>query len=278
MSVQNFVPQMWSATMLREREKTFVGIQNCNRDYEGEIKGKGDRVKISGLGAVNINDYTKNNFSTGLTLQTLDDISTMLIIDQSKYYNFAVDDVDAAQANQSMMTEGMRLAGLGLNDVADQFIFAKYGDAANSVTATITSANIISSIAAGMQKLYENNVPAGERFILEVSPQVATKMLLAKIIRDYDSSTLSNGKIGSFLNCDIHMSNNVSQATTLSRCLMRTKRAISYAEQMLKTQAYTLTTEGFGDAVKGLMVYGAKVIQPKEMVTLLLTTGSESTI
>jgi len=278
MSVTNFVPTIWTTTMLKEREKTFVAINNCNRNYEGEIKGKGDRVKISGLGAININDYTKNNFSTGLTLQTLDDVSTMLVVDQAKYYYFAIDDVDKAQANQNLMKEAMRRAGLGLNDAADQFIFNKYTEAANTVTATITSANIISTVASGLQKLYENNVPQGENIVLEVSPQVATKMLLAKIIRDYDSSTLKNGKIGTFLGCDIFMSNNIVQSTTLSHCLLRTKQAISYAEQLLETDAFKLQGEGFGDAVKGLMVYGAKVVKPKEMVHLALTTGSESTI
>jgi hypothetical protein len=186
--------------------------------------------------------------------------------------------LDKAQANQKLMNEGMRKAGLGLNNVADQFIFNKYTDAANTVTATVTSANIVSAIAEAIQRLYENDVPEGEYMALEVSPQVATKMILAKIIRDYNSTTLTNGKIGTFLGADIFMSNNVVQSTTLSHCMLRTKAAISYAEQLTETKAYELGKDGFGDAVKGLMLYGAKVVKPKELVHLALTTGSESTI
>lgn len=278
MSVNNFIPTVWTATMLKERERKYVAISNCNRDYEGGIKGKGDKVKVNAIGDINILDYTKNNFSTGLTLQTLDDASTMLEITEAKYYNFAIDDVDKAQTNQKLMREGMRKSGLGLNNVADQFIFNKYTDAGSIVTATVTSANIVSTIAAAIQKLYENDVPDGEFMALEVSPQIATKLILAKIIRDYDSKTLVNGKIGTFLGADIFMSNNVVQSSTLSHCLLRTKQAISYAEQLTETKAYSLTSEGFGDAVKGLMLYGAKVVKPKEIVHLALTAGSESTI
>jgi hypothetical protein len=278
MSVNNFIPTVWTATMLKERERKFVAIKNCNTDYEGDIKGKGDKVKINAIGDINISDYTKNNFSTGLTLQTLDDASTMLEITQSKYYNFAIDDVDKAQSNQKLMNEGMRKSGLALNNIADQFIFAKYVDAGSTVTATVTSANIVSTIASAIQKLYENDVPDGEFMVLEVSPQIATKLILAKIIRDYDSKTLVNGKIGTFLGADICMSNNVVQSGTLSHCMLRTKQAISYAEQLTETKAYTLTSEGFGDAVKGLMLYGAKTVKPKEIVRLDLTAGSESAI
>lgn len=243
-----------------------------------DIKSKGDRVKIPAMGSVNVLDYTRNNFSTGLTLQTFDDVSTMLEITEEKYYNFAIDNADQAQISQKLMTEAMRQSALAINDTADQFIFNKYGDAGNTVTATITSANITSTILAGLQKLWENNVPTREKIFLEVSPQVASKLILAKVIHDYDSSTLTNGKIGTFLGADICLSNNVVQSSTLSYCLLRTKKAISYAEQYVETTAYELGAKGFGDAVKGLVLYGAKVIQPKELVCLELTTSAETTI
>jgi len=279
MSVNNFIPTIWTATMLKERDRKHVAINNCNRDYEGEIKNKGDKVKINSIGEIDVNDYTKNNFATGLTLQTLDDASTMLEITQAKYYHFAVDDVDKAQANQKVMNEGMRKSGLKLNDIADQFIFAKYGEAGNTVTATITSANVASTIIAAIQKLFENDVPEGEEMALEVSPQVYSKLVLAKIVKDTDNSdTIKNGKVGRFMGATIYLSNNIVQSTTLSHCLLRTKQAISFAEQLVNTEAYRLTSEGFGDAVKGLHLYGAKVIKPKEMVHLALTAGSETSI
>lgn len=280
MSIANFVPTVWTETMLRDREKRFVAIKHCNRNYEGDIKDKGDKVKILTIGDIYINDYTKNNFKTGLELQTLDDESTMLEITESKYFNFAVDDVDKAQSNQNLMKEAMRKSGLALNDVADQFIFKKYTDAGITVAENaLTSANIISVIAKGLQALYTNNVPEGTDIVFEVSPEVYIKMVLAKIFNDTDNSkTLTNGKVGRFLNTDIYLSNNIQKSGNVSHCLMRTKESVSYAEQLTKTKAYELGGKGFGDAVKGLMLYGAKVVKPKELVRLDLTVAEEATI
>lgn len=280
MSYNNFIPQIWTTTMWKEREKKFVGIKNCNRDYEGQIKKAGDRVKISGLGDVTINDYTRNNFDTGLTLQTMDDESTYLYITESKYFNVAVDNVDQAQANQKLMPEIMRKAALAQNDVADQFIFKKYVDAGATITENaLTSKNIISTLTAGLQRLYENNVPEGENIVIEVSPAVFIKIWLAKILQDTDnSSMLTNGLKGKFLNAEVYMSNNIQKTNAVNHCIMRTKKAISYAEQYVETKAYDLGKDGFGEAVKGLLVYGAKTVYPKEMVRLDLTPADETTI
>lgn len=280
MSYNNFIPQIWTTTMWKEREKKFVGIKNCNRDYEGQIKKAGDRVKISGLGDVTINDYTRNNFDTGLTLQTMDDESTYLYITESKYFNVAVDNVDQAQANQKLMPEIMRKAALAQNDVADQFIFKKYVDAGATITENaLTSKNIISTLTAGLQRLYENNVPEGENIVIEVSPAVFIKIWLAKILQDTDnSSMLTNGLKGKFLNAEVYMSNNIQKTNAVHHCIMRTKKAISYAEQYVETKAYDLGKDGFGEAVKGLLVYGAKTVYPKEIVRLDLTPADETTI
>lgn len=280
MSVNQFIPTLWTSTMLKERERKYIAIDHCNRNYEGEIKQKGDTVKILGIGDITISDYVKNNFGTGLGLQTLEDQSTTMSITESKYFNFAVDDVDKAQANQELMKEAMRKSGLGLNNVADKFIFNKYTDAGILVTeAALTSVNITSTMAKAIRMLYEQDVPEGTEIYFEVSPLVYEKLVLAKIVKDTDNSgTLENGKVGNYLGVSIHLSNNIVQSGSESHCIMRTKDAVSYAEQIRDVEAYRLTTEGFGDAVKGLMLYGAKVIKPKEIVHLDLTVAAETAI
>lgn len=277
MGVANFIPQVVHAQMWKEREKKYVAIANCNRDYEGEISQKGDRVKIKGIGDIDINDYTKNNFSTGLTLQTLDDQATFMYITEAKYYNVAIDSVDDKQSDTKLNPEMMRKAGLAQNDVADQFIFKKYIEAGNTIPETaLTSKNCAFTIGAGIQKLYENNVPEGEDIVLEVSPSVYMKLWYAKILQDTDNSLhLANGYKGKFLNCSIFMSNNIQKTGAVNHCLLRTKKAISYAEQYVETKRYDLGQAGFGEAVKGLMLYGAKTVFPKELVTLDLTVADE---
>ena len=278
MSLSNFVPTLWDAAFLQEREPKFNGIKGCYTKYSGKIKQVGDRVKIKAIGDVNVNDYTKNNFDTGLTLQTMDDQSTLLEITQAKYYNFAVDSVDEAQSDADIMKEAMRKAGLKQNTLADKFIYSFYADAANTITNNaVTSLNVTNAIVDGLTKLYENDVPEGTEIRLEVSPAIYAKLILAKILKDTSNSqTLANGKVGSYLGCDIYLSNNLTKNTNVNECLLRTTDAIAYAEQLTKIQAYELGKAGFGDAVKGLMLYGAKVIKPKELVRLSLTPAAEA--
>jgi len=278
MSVNNFIPTLWDATFLAERTPKFNGIKGCQRKYEGRIKQLGDRVKIKSIGDINVLDYTKNNFATGLTLQTLDDQSTLLEITQSKYYNFAVDSVDDAQADADVMKEAMRKAGLKQNSLADKFIYGFYTDAGTTITnAAVTSLNVTNEIVKGLTALYQNDVPEGTEIRLEVSPAIYAKLILAKILKDTDNSqTLANGKVGSYLGCDIYLSNNLALNGNVNECIMRTTEAIAYAEQLTEIKAGDLGQDGFGDYVKALMLYGAKVIQPRELVRLSLTPANEA--
>lgn len=277
MSVNNFIPTIWAEGFLQERTPKFNGIAGCTREYEGKIKNKGDKVKIKAIGDVNVNDYVRNSGSD-LTLQRLDDEALMLEITQSKYYNFAVDSVDAAQADSKLMKEAMRKAGLKQNSLADKFIYSKYGDAGKTITdATFTSAKVKNVITQGLQALYENDVPEGTAIRLEISPAIYIKLILAKIVADTNNSgVLANGKVGNFLGCDIYLSNNLTIVSNAHKCIMRTTEAMAYAEQMTEIQAGDLGQKGFGDYVKGLMLYGAKVIKPKEVICLDLTPATES--
>ena len=101
MSVANFIPTIWSARLLAHLDKAHVYAALVNRDYEGEIKNYGDTVKINQIGDVTIKDYTK-----GKDIDDPEELSgdqNTLTIDQAKYFNFSIDDVDAAQVNPKLM-------------------------------------------------------------------------------------------------------------------------------------------------------------------------------
>lgn len=278
MPLDNFIPQLVHAEMWKEREKKFVAIANCNRDHEGEIKKAGDRVKITGIGNINIFPYVKNNFGVPMPLQTLDDQSTWLYITEAIAYNYAIDSIDKKQSHIDINPEAKRKAGLAQNDAADQFIFAKYVDAGAFVTNNgVTSQTVTSSLTESLQILFENHVPKEEEIVIEVTPAIYMMMLKAKIILDTDNSGhIANGYSGKFLNCNVHMSNNiVVDQAGVHHCMMRTKKAISYAEQYVETEVYDLAGNGFGKAVKNLMLYGAKTVNPKELVDLRFTPGQD---
>ena len=106
MALTNFISTVWSETLLSQMDKKYIAVANCNREFEGEIKNRGDRVKICGIGDINIFDYTKNvDFETGA--QELTDSVKNLRIDQAKAFNFQIDDIDKAQQSPKLMKQAM---------------------------------------------------------------------------------------------------------------------------------------------------------------------------
>jgi hypothetical protein len=78
---------------------------------------------------------------------------------------------------------------------------------------------------------------------------------------------LEAGCIGAICGCKIYVSNNIVVDSSHHKCLVRTTRAIAFAEQLSEIEAYR-PEQRFADAVKGLHLYGAKVVYPNEMVCL----------
>src|SRR5437868_3735855 len=118
----DFIPTVWAGRLLSALQASLVYGQAgaCNRDYEGEILGGGNTVKIASIGDVTIDDYTKDTDIADP--QVLSDDDQSLVIDQQKYFNFYVDSVDRAQQNVNVLDEAMRRAGYKLNDAADSYI------------------------------------------------------------------------------------------------------------------------------------------------------------
>ena len=113
MSVAKFIPTIWSARLLEHLDKAHVYAALVNRDYEGEIKNFGDKVKINQIGDITIKDYTKGSDIDDPEELTGSDQE--LVIDQAKYFNFSIDDVDNAQTNPKLMDEAMQRAAYGMN-------------------------------------------------------------------------------------------------------------------------------------------------------------------
>lgn len=280
MSIANFIPEIWSTGILKERDKVMVAANHCTREYEGVIKEHGDRVKILTVGDVVSYDYTRNADINAP--DQLSDAAQWLDIDQAKYCHVAIDDVDKAQANGTLMTEGQRKLGIKMADDVDSYIFGLYAQIAaaqtiDAFTAAITSANVITYLANIRQRFKEANVPNGETIYLEVAPAIYTKFVLARIAKDTDNSkTIDAGEVAKKLyGIEIHESNNIVLSATKYKCLAHTKGAIAYASQLTENVAYR-PERRFGDAVKSLQVWGAKIIRPKELILLDALPGAES--
>ena len=273
MSITNFIPTVWSESLHTELEKRYIAASHCYRDFEGEIKNRGSVVRICGVGNIDVNTYTKN---TDMSVpQTLSDTACELSIDNANYFNFQIDDIDRAQSNPRLMESAMKLAASSLANEADRYVFGLHEGHTQTVTAEGAPAdNIVDFILEARQKLYENNVYDSEEVVIEVSPAVASLILKAKVKLSTDNAeALEAGCIGRIMGCKVFVSNNVAQVDSAHKCFVRTKRAIAFAEQLSEIDAYR-PEKRFADAVKGLHLFGAGVIYPKELVILDTTLAA----
>jgi hypothetical protein len=275
LTLENFIPEIWAAQIFQDFDKATIVAGLCNRDYEGEIRNGGDTVKITAIGPVTVGSYTKNS-TTNLTVQTLSDAQTQLVIDQQKYFAFQIDDVDQAQQTPKVMSEAMRKAAQAMALNVDTYVAALYSQAGQSTYQSITVAStdyaVMTMFGRCNQMLSEADVPNQGRWML-ISPFVEAQMVKQGVYltQGQNPGLFTNGYLGRFMGFDVYVSNNLATGSThavsgpVHECMAGTRDAITLAYQVNKVEAYR--PEGaFSDAVKGLLLYGAKVIQPKALV------------
>ena len=289
--LDNFIPELWSANIISALEKIQVFAPLCNRNYEGQILGGGDRVKINQIGSIDVSDYTKN--STTLTYQSLVGTALWLDIDQIKYFALTVDDVDKAQMNVDIMTEATRKAAYAIKDAEDTFIAGLYtqagvtsslGTTGTPLTITAkatatTNISVIELFALITQKMDEANAPSDGRWIV-IPPWLKEKLVMASVftISQTNQDVMANGRVVRALGFDISVSNNLSKATTttVNRVMAGVGTIpISFADQLNKVEAIKQTTT-FGQSIRGLHIYGAKVVQPDALACATVSYAAEA--
>jgi len=283
MSVKQFIPELWSSRLIEHLDKAHVLVNRCNRSYEGEITQYGDTVKIGQIGDITIGNYKPNE--TAVTPEQLSGSQTLLLIDKAKYFAFYIDDVDKAQTKPKLMDEAMSRASYGLSDSVDAALAALYSEAGQSITtqsSTVNSAYVLEAIGACQQALDEKNVPSEGRWMV-IPPWFHTKVAIARILQTDGSvdagKTFDSGYVGRAMGFDLYVSNNLyttgSAPVYTTRVLAGHPRAISFAEQIVSVEAFRPETK-FADAVKGLHVYGYKVIEPQCLVSMTAVYKAEA--
>ena len=287
MSITRFRPEIWSAQLLVALRKKLVyaGPGVVNRDYEGDIQQAGDTVRITSVSDPTIGTYSPN--STVITPEELTDAQRTLVVDQAKYFAFYVDDVDKRQAKGDVMPEAMRRAAYKLADVVDQYVAALYtgASAANvlnsgsAITLTTVGTTAVqdlwNKVIIPLQvKLDEANVPTEGRYMAIPSWAHGYLQLDDRFVKVNESGTsegLRNGVVGRGAGFDFLKTNNAPNPSGSDFIFTAgTDMAISYAEQINKTEAYRPESK-FADAVKGLMLYGAKLIRPEGLAYAKVT-------
>ena len=290
---RSFIPELWSGKLIQKFYDATVLAAISNTDYEGEIKKFGDKVNIRTVPTATIRDYTRN---TDLTYEMPDSDVTELEINKGKYYAAQIDDVSAYQQDVKVMdkwaddaSEQMKIAiDTDVLGVAYAQAHAKNkGVAAGRKSGNInlgaagaavglTKSNVLDFIVDMGTVLDEQNVPEAGRFL--VIPAWMAGMIKKSDLKDASlsgdgTSILRNGRLGQIDRFTLYLSNLLPSAAgtgdqddlTCFHLLAGHTNGLTFASQMTEMESIRLQTR-FADAVRGLQVYGYKVIDPTCLV------------
>jgi hypothetical protein len=280
MAVDQFRPEIWAAEILEALRNKLVycaaGI--VNRDYEGLIQRAGDVVHITSIGEVATRAYTEH---TTISWDELSDTQQDLLIDQKEYFAFKVDDVERAQALPGFVEEASQSAAYALADNADESMSAAMYAAVNNTAndlgafvADVSDATAYNLFVSFRTVLNRDNVPDAGRWAI-VPPELTGALLKDSRFIDAsasgDTGALRNGLIGRIAGFNVFESNQTPDPTAATYAVIAGHPlAATYAEQILETEALRLE-DIFGDGVRGLHVFGRKVVRPECLVMASVT-------
>jgi len=271
----HFIPEVFSKKLQAKFYSQTMLSEVTTNEYEGEISGLGNKVNIRTVPAVSVADYSGSISYSDVTSSTIE-----LDINKAKSYAFKVDDILREQADIDFMNEAANDAAQNMKIAIEQDVFANVAAGSsltdiNGTPANVTSANVLGHILDAGQQLDENNIPEDGRFMI-INPAVATVLKQSELRQAYltgDSvSPLRNGFIGTVDRFNMYVSNNLSTTSGVTSGLYGHPKAVAYASQMTNTETVRLESS-FGDGVRGLAVYGYKVILPTAVGEFKLQTA-----
>jgi len=289
-----FIPELWSGKILAKFYAATVFGEIANTDYEGEIRAYGDKVIVRTTPDITIRDYA---IGQNLVYERPESTPVELLIDKGKYFAFTCDDIVAVQSDLRLMEDWTSDAGEQMKIAIDTAVLAgiyngaatyNYGNTAGVKTQAyllgasgaplqVTKNNVVDLFVDAASILNERNLPSTDRWI--VIPDWVSNLIKKSDLKDASmtgdqTSPLRNGRIGSIDYWTIYVSNNIysvtdSTSVTAYYCPFGHKSALTFASQLTKME--TLRAEStFGDLVRGLNVYGYKVMQSANFGMLYL--------
>ena len=264
----NFKPTFWSKYCQTELVKDLVIANWCDYKFEQEIQ-HGKRLEIPGAVRPTVKTYTEG---VDIEIETLGDTVQYLDIEYRDYFAFYVDDVEKAQSTPGYLDTQFNEAKKSLAEKEDATVgkVAATGAAEDMIITAgeITDANCLTSIDEALIKLYKNNVSTKEELAADLTPEhiVAIRTKLANLFSE-NVEYIKRGAVGKYNQTYLRLSNNLYNDGSNINELIRTKKAVCVANQIDKLETCR-KEKGFGSIVKGLNVYGAKVVRPRELAVI----------
>jgi hypothetical protein len=292
-----FLPKVYSKQVLNFFRKASVVEAITNTDYAGEIAAYGDSVRIIKEPTITVYQYERG---ADVTKTALTDQEVTLIVDVANAFKFIVDDIETNMSHVNFRDVATSSAAYALRDAFDAGVLATMfagvsasapdhiigADAAvgtagvNETTASIDLIDVADplDVMARMARLLDDqNIPEEGRWFVaspafyEALSQSSSKLLSV----DYNAGQgsirnglVSSGKLRGF---NMYKSNNIAAtATATSKCLAGHMSSTATAQTITSTEVIR-DPSSFGDIVRGLHVYGAKVLRPEALVSAFFT-------
>jgi len=292
----NFIPEIWSGKLIENFYDATVLSAISNTDYEGEIRSFGDTVNIRTTPEITIRDYVKGQT---LTVENPDKPKLQLVIDKGEYFACVEDDVDRIQSDINLMdtwskdasermkikidqrvltdmlpdiaatnkgaTAGEQSASFNLGTTGSPLVVTK--DGASSTTAVVDLLVDMGTV------LDEANVPESDRYV--VIPAKLANLIKKSELKDASlsgdgTSVLRNGRLGMIDRFTVYVSHNLNVSSGKYSLIAGHKMGFTFASQM--TEMETIRSEStFGNIVRGLQVYGYKVVKPEALAQAVIS-------
>ena len=292
-----FLPSVYSKKVLNFFRKASVVEAITNTDYAGEISAYGDSVKIIKEPVISVYDYTRGSDTTQTKLT---DQELTLVVDSAKAFKFIVDDIETNMSHVNFKEVASSSAAYALRDSYDAAVIATmFSGVSSSSPDHVLGADNATDLAAGTfdgtgnldigfgssehdpidvmarmaRLLDEQNVPEEGRWFVaspdfyEQLGQASSKLLSVDFNAGQGSirnGLVSSGKLRGF---DMYKSNNIaSTSNAAGKCLAGHISSTATAQTIISTEVLR-DPSSFGDIVRGLHVYGAKVLRGEALVS-----------
>ena len=284
MSYANFIPAVWEAGINRDLERKCVFVEDCHRKYEGSVSRMGESVTITGIGRPTIRTLSRSDqYGSIESPETVESTAIVMPINQIAYYNYEIGDIDKAQAMDGVVDALQEETTEGLANHVDKYVASLALDDDATVLGTVkgvagTAANageknVLDILDEMQEALLANDVSDSTEIVVTVDPKFFTRFRKEYRTADTDNSQiLKSGKVYYYNGMKIKVSNNVAKhsltvngtTSEYATIMARTKRAIAFVKPLTHTEAYR-PEKKFVDAVKGFILFDAKIVRPKEL-------------
>ena len=292
-----FLPSVYSRKVLNFFRKASVVEAITNTDYAGEISAFGDSVKIIKEPVISVSDYTRGSDTTATKLT---DQELNLVVDSAKAFKFIVDDIETNMSHVNFKEVASSSAAYALKDSYDAAVLASMfsgvsasspdhiiGSDSATADATLShatnSVDLLGSDGTGVdaldlmtrlaRKLDDQNVPEEGRWFVaspdfyEELGKSGSKLLSVDFNAGQGSirnGLVSSGKLRGF---DMYKSNNIAATSNASGKVMAGHISSTATANTILSTEVIRDPSSFGDIVRGLHVYGAKVLRPEALVS-----------